>query len=191
MYATTLPSSTHLCRLGVYEQQMHLVLSHEKDLYLRNPNHLPEFFNELRNAKPEKNLNPYQKKARPFQPIIHSTAKRYELEPAIIQAIIMAESGFNPNAVSYRGAQGLMQLMPRTARYLGVEDSFNPQHNIEGGVKYFKRLLNRFNGDIELALAAYNAGSRNVHKYKGVPPFSETKTYIEKVLKYYEAYKTT
>ena len=144
-----------------------------------------------RSLNPADKLSPFHQKAIPFQPIIYQAAKRYEVEPAIIKAIIMAESSFNPKAVSHKGAQGLMQLMPRTARYLGVKDSFNPEHNIEGGVKYFKRLLDRFDGDIQLALAAYNAGSRNVRKYKGVPPFKATKVYIKKVLKYYEEYKTT
>ena len=125
----------------------------------------------------------------PFQPIIHKAATQYEVEPEIIKAIIMAESSFNPKAVSHKGAQGLMQLMPNTAEYLGVKDSFNPEHNIDGGVRYFKKLLDRFEGDVTLALAAYNAGSRNVLRYKGVPPFKATKVYIKKVLHYYETYK--
>jgi len=82
-----------------------------------------------------------------------------------------------------------MQLMPRTAKYLGVQDSFDPEHNIHGGVRYFKILLERFDYDVELALAAYNAGSRNVRKYDGVPPFRATRAYIRKVLAYYDAYK--
>lgn len=124
-----------------------------------------------------------------FQPIILKAAQRHDVDPAIIKAIIMAESGFNPKAVSNKGARGLMQLMPRTAKYLGVKDSFNPEHNINGGVRYFKVLLDRFDCDVKLALAAYNAGSRNVKKYDGVPPFNATKCYIKKVLTYYETYK--
>lgn len=124
-----------------------------------------------------------------YFPIILEAAKRYQVDPLLVKAMIEVESGFNPNAVSHVGAQGLMQLMPRTAKYLGVEDSFNPEHNINGGVKYFKRLLDRFNGDIKLALAAYNAGSRKVHKYRGVPPYSETRNYIEKVFKLHTDYK--
>ncbi len=125
-----------------------------------------------------------------YQPLILEAAYRYKLEPAIIKAIIMAESGFNPKAVSEVGARGLMQLMPRTARSLGVEDSFKPAHNIEAGARYFKYLLDQFDGEIKLALAAYNAGGFNVRKYGGIPPFKETKFYINKVLKYYEAYRT-
>jgi Transglycosylase SLT domain len=126
-----------------------------------------------------------------YHSLIVEAAYRYQVEPAIIKAIIMAESGFNPKAVSKVGARGLMQLMPRTARYLGVEDSFRPAHNIDAGVRYFKFLLDKFDGEIELALAAYNAGSYNVKKYGGIPPFKETKFYINKVLKYYEVYRTT
>lgn len=124
-----------------------------------------------------------------YYPIIIKNSKRYDVDPLLVKAVIMAESGFNPNAVSHVGAEGLMQLMPKTARYLGVEDSFNPEHNIQGGVKYIKRLLDRFNGDVQLALAAYNAGSQNVRKYKGIPPYPETKKYIKKVSHLHSSYK--
>jgi soluble lytic murein transglycosylase-like protein len=131
-----------------------------------------------------------QSAANRYHSLIVKTACRYEVEPAIIKAIIMAESGFNPKAVSKVGARGLMQLMPRTARSLGVEDIFKPAYNIDAGVRYFKYLLDKYDGKIKLALAAYNAGSNNVRKYGGVPPFKATKFYINKVLKYYEAYRT-
>ena len=97
----------------------------------------------------------------------------------------MAESKYNPKAVSKRGAKGLMQLMPGTARELGVKDVFNPAHNVEAGVRYFKELIERFNGNVIFALAAYNAGSRKVRQYKGIPPFKATRRYIEKVFAYY------
>ena len=121
--------------------------------------------------------------------IIHRAADKHEVDPAIIKSIIMAESGYNHMAVSKSGARGLMQLMPTTAKALGVDDIFNPKQNINAGVKYFKQKLNQFNGDIRLALAAYNAGSGNVKKYKGVPPFRATKIYIKKVLKYHKQYQ--
>jgi hypothetical protein len=124
-----------------------------------------------------------------FHPIIVAAAKRYRLEPALVKAIIFAESGYNPKATSKRGAQGLMQLMPKTAKALGVKNSYNPAENITGGVKYFRRLVDKFNGNIKLALAAYNSGSKNVRKYQGVPPFKETRNYIRKVFKYYKHYK--
>ncbi len=126
---------------------------------------------------------------KPLEAIIHRAANRYEVESALIKAIIKVESGYDPRAISHRGAKGLMQLMPRTARALGVKNIFDPEHNINGGVKYFKRLLNRFNGRVKLALAAYNAGITNVRKYNGVPPFRATRRYIQKVFKYYHHYK--
>jgi soluble lytic murein transglycosylase-like protein len=124
-----------------------------------------------------------------YHTFIIQTASRYEIDPALIKAIIMAESGYNTNAVSKSGAKGLMQLMPQTAQSLGVQDIFNPHQNIMGGVQYFKHLVNRFNGDVNLALAAYNAGSRNVRNYDGIPPFKATHSYIKKVLMYYQIYK--
>lgn len=124
-----------------------------------------------------------------FMPIIMQAAHKYEVDPAIIKAIIKAESSYNPKAISNRGAQGLMQLMPNTARALGVTDSFCPEQNILGGVKYFKQLLDQFKGDMKLALAAYNAGSRKVRKYKGIPPFKTTRLYIKKVFEYHQEYQ--
>lgn len=135
-------------------------------------------------------MTPRQKHAENrYQPLILKAANRYGVEPEIIKAIIMAESGFNPKAVSNVGARGLMQLMPRTARSLGVEDSFKPAHNIDAGVRYFRQLLDEFDGEVKLALAAYHAGSFTVRKYGGIPPFKATAFYIHQVLKYYEAYR--
>ena len=129
------------------------------------------------------------KKEQLFHPIIIQVSSRHQVDPALVKAIIMAESGYNPKAISKKGAKGLMQLMPSTAQALGVEDIFNPKQNISGGVRYFKQLVNKFDGDITLALAAYNAGSRNVRQYQGIPPFKSTQFYIEKVFKYYQLYK--
>jgi hypothetical protein len=124
-----------------------------------------------------------------LNPIILQAAIRHQIDPALVKAIIMAESGYNPKAISKKGAIGLMQLMPGTAQALGVVDAFNPKENISGGVRYFKQLINQFNGDIKLALAAYNAGSKRVRHYKGIPPFKTTQYYIKKVFKYYNLYK--
>ena len=124
-----------------------------------------------------------------FHPIILQVASKHQVDPALVKAIIKAESGYNPQAISRKGAKGLMQLMPNTAKSLGVEDVFNPEENINAGVKYFKVLLDRFNGDIAFALAAYNAGSRRVKKYQGVPPIPATQYYVKIVFKYYEHYK--
>jgi soluble lytic murein transglycosylase-like protein len=129
------------------------------------------------------------KKEQLFHPIIIQVSSRYQVDPALVKAIIMAESGYNPKAISKSGAKGLMQLMPGTANALGVKDVFNPHQNISGGVRYFKQLMNQFDGDVKLALAAYNAGSRNVRQYKGIPPFKATRYYIDNVFKYYRHYK--
>ena len=132
---------------------------------------------------------PGKEKERVFHPLILKAANRYQVDSALIKAIIMAESNYNPKAVSKRGARGLMQLMPKTAEALGVGDSFDPEHNINAGVRYFRKLLNQFDGDIKLALAAYNAGSRKVREYQGVPPFRATRRYIKRVFEYHQYYK--
>jgi len=124
-----------------------------------------------------------------YHAIIEQAGRKHGVEAALIQAIIMAESSYNPRAVSNRGAAGLMQLMPATADSLGVKDRFDPEHNINGGVRYFKILLERFDGDTRLALAAYNAGARKVRQYNGIPPFKATRSYIARVFQYYELYK--
>jgi soluble lytic murein transglycosylase-like protein len=116
-----------------------------------------------------------------WEPIVAPIAAKYGIETDMVLRIIEAESGGNPNAVSPRGAQGLMQLMPATARALGVQNPFDPVQNIEGGVRYLRHLLDRF-GDWRLALAAYNAGPGNVARYGGIPPFPETHRYLRRIL---------
>jgi soluble lytic murein transglycosylase-like protein len=130
-----------------------------------------------------------EKAEHPFSTIISRASDQYEIDSALIKAIIMAESGYDPKAISKKGAMGLMQLMPQTAEALGVKDCFNPEHNIIGGVRYFRQLMNQFEGDIKLALAAYNAGGSKVRKYQGVPPYRATQYYIKKVFEYYQNYK--
>jgi soluble lytic murein transglycosylase-like protein len=116
-----------------------------------------------------------------YQAEIAAAAREHGVDEAIVRAIIHAESAYNPLALSRVGAQGLMQLMPPTARRFGVSDAFNPQQNIQGGVKYLAWLLKRFDGNLTLAAAGYNAGEGAVDKYKGVPPYSETRRYVERV----------
>jgi len=124
-----------------------------------------------------------------YRRAIKSAATRYKVNPAFIRAIIHAESHFNTKAVSKQGAQGLMQLMPTTAQALGVTKPFIAKQNIEGGVKHLAHLLNKYQGDNRLAAAAYNAGEGAVKKYSGVPPFAETKAYVERVGILYKRYQ--
>jgi soluble lytic murein transglycosylase-like protein len=122
-----------------------------------------------------------------YKQTIESTAAKYGLDSALLKGVIRAESGFNPNAVSGKGAQGLMQLMPSTSQALGCSDPFDPTQNIDAGAKYLKQQIDRF-GSVEQALAAYNAGPGAVAKYNGVPPFRETQNYVQKVLSYRDDY---
>jgi hypothetical protein len=112
---------------------------------------------------------------------VNRIAIKYDIDPALVRAVIHAESAFNAKALSNKGAQGLMQLMPGTAKDLGVGNAFDANQNIEGGVKYLAGLLKQFEGDIKLATAAYNAGPNAVKKYNGIPPYAETKVYVERV----------
>jgi len=122
-----------------------------------------------------------QIRVREWEPVVAPIAARYNLDTELILRIIEAESGGDPRAVSPKGAQGLMQLMPETARALGVRDPLDPAQNIEGGVRYLSHLLQRF-GDLRLALAAYNAGPGRVQQYSGIPPFPETHRYLQRIL---------
>ena len=125
-----------------------------------------------------------------LEPVIARHSRAHRLHPALIRAVIKTESDFDPLAVSRAGAVGLMQLMPQTAVRLDVRDSYNPDENIGGGTKYLRQLLDRFNGNLPLALAAYNAGEHVVERYQGLPPIPETRQYVKKVLRYYRNFLT-
>jgi soluble lytic murein transglycosylase-like protein len=130
----------------------------------------------------------YIKDSNQYDSLISELSKKYQVDFALIKAMIRAESGFNPFAVSRKGAKGLMQLMPETALRMNVSNSFNPRENIEGGVRYFKYLLSLFNDDLRLSLAAYNAGENVVGELRSIPPYRETVDYVKKVLSYYQSY---
>ncbi len=119
---------------------------------------------------------------------IYDASEKYDIDPNLIKAVIRQESNFNPTAVSSAGAQGLMQLMPLTAQSLGVTDSMDIEQNVDAGAHYLDGLLEKYNGDEELALAAYNAGPSTVDKYNGVPPYEETENYVSSVLTYKQKY---
>ncbi|MBI4777992.1 lytic transglycosylase domain-containing protein [Candidatus Desantisbacteria bacterium] len=142
------------------------------------------FQEALKEAKGEKTDTkgyPYQ-----YAEIINSVSQKYGIDVKLIESIIKAESNFNPAAVSPAGACGLMQLMPQTARTVGVKNIFSPEENIEGGTKYLKDLLDKFNQNLPLALAAYNAGPETVKKAGGIPSIIETQNYVARVLQYFQ-----
>ena len=122
-----------------------------------------------------------------YDKLILRSARNHRVEPALVKAVIAAESNFMPTAVSRVGAQGLMQLMPKTAQELGIDNPFHPAENVEGGTRYLRDMLDRF-GDLERALAAYNAGPEAVDRFDGIPPYPETLKYVTRVLDYYREY---
>jgi soluble lytic murein transglycosylase len=128
--------------------------------------------------------------ARSYLDIIRRHANSYQLEEALVKAVIKVESDYRPGTVSKKGAQGLMQLIPETARSLRVSNPFDPSENIRGGSEYLRRMLDLFNNDLELALAAYNAGPTAVKRYGGIPPYNETQNYVKRVKRYLDHYRS-
>lgn len=140
------------------------------------------------NKKPSVGQN-YLSFPEKYEQLILKITKRHHVDPALVKAVIMAESSMKDCAVTKDGAKGCMQLMPGTAKSFGVRNGTQTERNIEAGTRYLKYLLDEYNGDIRLTLAAYNAGTGTIKRYGGIPPFPGTKSYIEKVLAYYDAYK--
>ena len=136
----------------------------------------------LTNSQGQSNSRGLHAQSSSFDDILKNAAQRYGLDPALLKAVAHAESNFSPLAVSHTGAKGIMQLMDATARQLGVEDSFDPAQNIEGGARFLRQLLDRYDGNEMLAVAAYNAGPGAIERWGGLPPYSETMAYVPRVM---------
>ncbi len=184
-----------LRRLSSIENSINRVFGNENDVSVENNAAAKEFKSildeKMAQDKPENSIEKisFKNSRENIESLIEKYAQKNNLDPDFIKAVVKQESGFNPDAKSKCGAMGLMQLMPQTAKGLGVVDAFDPEQNIEGGVKYLKSMLNRFNNDPKLALAAYNAGPGAVQKYGDIPPYKETQNYVKNILASYEAIK--
>ena len=184
-----------LRRLSSIENSINRVFGNENDVSVENNAAAKEFKSildeKMAQDKPENSIEKisFKNSRENIESLIEKYAQKNNLDPDFIKAVVKQESGFNPDAKSKCGAMGLMQLMPQTAKGLGVVDAFDPEQNIEGGVKYLKSMLNRFNNDPKLALAAYNAGPAAVQKYGDIPPYKETQNYVKNILASYEAIK--
>jgi soluble lytic murein transglycosylase len=141
-------------------------------------------YNKFTSTK-NKDIKIHKQKTNSYHRIISNKSKKYEIEPSLVCAVIKVESNWDSKALSRKGAKGLMQLMPSTAKDMNVKNPFDPEENIEGGIRYLRYLLDKFNGDITLALAAYNAGPKKVEQFRGIPPIKETKQYVKRVLSIY------
>src|SRR6267154_2892979 len=154
----------------------------EIDHFEAVPEEPPTPLNTQRSQKPVQRVQPIERPI-DLNEVIKSASGTYRLDPDLVNSVIRAESGFNVRAVSPKGAQGLMQLMPGTASQLGVRNAFDPKSNVEGGTRYLRELLERYNFDLVKALAAYNAGPHRVEQYRGVPPYYETRAYIARIIR--------
>ncbi len=142
-----------------------------------------DIVNFEKDLTPAPAIAPIAANSQPLPDLVNDISGRHHLDPDLINSVIHAESNFNPHAVSRKGAQGLMQLMPQTASQLGVQNSFDASANVEGGTRYLRELLERYNFDLVKALAAYNAGPQRVEQYRGVPPYYETHAYVARIIR--------
>lgn len=170
-----------LRRISMIEKQFQSL-----ETYAQKPNN---DFQKILDTKVENKKNPNTVSRSEINDLISKYSYQNGLDEDFVKAVVNQESGFNPNATSHCGAMGLMQLMPSTAQGLGVKNAYDAEQNIEGGTKYLKGLLDRFNNDKSLALAAYNAGPNAVKKYGGIPPYAETQNYVKSVLSKYDRMK--
>jgi soluble lytic murein transglycosylase-like protein len=176
--AAGIAAAPGVCRAGIYTYTDERGVTHFTNVPAHSayrpvsPEAVPAVHNEAR-----------------FDPLIATLCRQFGMDNALVKAVVRAESGFDPYAVSKKGAQGLMQLMPPTARELKVTNPFDPRQNLYGGIKHLRRLLDMFEGDVVLALAAYNAGHNAVLRTNGIPPYEETRTYVARVLEYTEHYR--
>ena len=184
-----------LRRLSTIENSINHILGPDENTPAQKSANAAEFKNildeKMAQDKPKDEIEKttFKNSKENIETLIEKYAQKNNLDPDFIKAVVKQESGFNPDATSKCGAMGLMQLMPQTAKGLGVTDAYDPEQNIEGGVKYLKSMMNRFNNDPKLALAAYNAGPGAVQRYGDVPPYRETQNYVKNILASYEAIK--
>ena len=177
-----------LSSLDITLQRINMIESRFQSLmsYAQKPD---ADFQKILDTKVEHKKNPTKVSRSEIDDLIAKYSDKTGLDEDFVKAVINQESGFNPNATSKCGAMGLMQLMPSTAQGLGVTNAYDAEQNIEGGTKYLKGLMDRFNNDKSLALAAYNAGPNAVKKYGGIPPYAETQNYVKSVLSRYDKMK--
>lgn len=171
-----------LSSLSYSQQKVGIILEVQKITHINEKSTNSAKINSLNTNNTQ--FSSYMDGSKSLDSIFESAAKKYNVSLDLLKAVGKAESDFNAKAVSRAGAQGIMQLMPATAKELGVKDSFNAEENIMGGAKYLSQLSKKYDGDVKLTLAAYNAGSGNVAKYGGIPPFEETQKYVVKVMNY-------